>query len=134
MGTLRVEQARYAAGVMYLERRLASSVDATRRLADALRALAEHGEARSLEEPWMLERMATLYRDHVSVLGPRILVSGEPVHLKTDENANRIRALLLAALRAAVLFRQCGGTRLKLALLRSVFAAETAGLAHRASA
>jgi high frequency lysogenization protein len=31
--------------------------------------------------------------------------------LSNDKNASRIRALLLAGLRSAILWRQCGGTR-----------------------
>ncbi len=41
-------------------------------------------------------------------------MQGEPALLKNAEVANRIRALLLAGIRAAVLWRQVGGSRLKL--------------------
>ena len=131
---LQLEQARYAAGLMYLERRLAAAADATRRLGDALRALAQQGEAREVDDPWMIERMAAIYVDHVSGLGPRILVSGEPVHLKAPDNAARIRAGLLAGLRAAVLWRQYGGSRWKLALFNSHYMGQTGALARGASA
>lgn len=131
---LHLEQARYAAGLMYLERRLAASADPTRRLGDALRALAQQGEAREVDDPWMVERMAALYVDHVSGLGPRILVSGEPVHLKAPDNASRIRATLLAGLRAAVLWRQFGGSRFKLTIFNAHFARQNAALARAAIA
>jgi len=42
------------------------------------------------------------------------MVQGKPEYLNTPTNANRIRALLLAGMRAAVLWRQLGGNRLKL--------------------
>jgi high frequency lysogenization protein len=45
-------------------------------------------------------------------LSPRIMVNGDPAHLNNPENANRIRALLLAGIRAAMLWRQSGGGRL----------------------
>jgi high frequency lysogenization protein len=127
---LHLEQTRYALGLMHLERRLAASAGTTQRLGDALRALAQQGEALAVDDPWMIERMAALYVDHISPLGPRILVSGEPVHLKAPDNAARIRAALLAGLRAAVLWRQFGGSRLKLALFRAAFARQTAALAR----
>lgn len=127
---LQLEQARYAAGLMYLERRLAASADAARRLGDALRALAQHGEASAADDAWLIERMAALYVDHISGLGPRILISGEPVHLKAPDNAARIRATLLAGLRAAVLWRQFGGSRLKLFVFRDAMARQTARLAR----
>lgn len=127
---LHLEQARYALGLMHLERRLAAGADTTRRLGDALRALAQQGEALAVDDTWMIERMAALYVDHISTLGPRILVSGEPVHLKAPDTAARIRAALLAGLRAAVLWHQFGGSRLKLALFRAAFVRQTAALAR----
>jgi high frequency lysogenization protein len=44
------------------------------------------------------------------------MVKGEPTRLTETGVANQIRALLLAAMRSAVLWRQCGGTRLGLLL------------------
>jgi len=54
----------------------------------------------------------------VRTLRPRIKVSADPVILENPGNQNLIRALLLAAIRAAVLWRQCGGGRLALVLRR----------------
>ena len=62
----------------------------------------------------MLARLADTYASTVSQLQPRIMVQGEPDYLNTPANANRIRALLLAGMRSAVLWRQLGGHRLKL--------------------
>jgi high frequency lysogenization protein len=42
------------------------------------------------------------------------MVAGEQRHLSDPENADRIRAVLLAGIRSAVLWRQCGGVRWKL--------------------
>ena len=133
-GVLQLEQARYAAGLMYLQRRLAASPDTAQRLGDALRALAQQGEAREVSDPWLIDRMASLYVDHISGLGPRILVSGEPMHLKAPDNAARIRALLLAGLRAAVLWQQLGGGRIKLLLFRNAYTRECTALARSALA
>jgi high frequency lysogenization protein len=38
-------------------------------------------------------------------------VQGEPTFLQQSDNVNKIRALLLAGIRAAVLWRQKGGRR-----------------------
>ena len=53
------------------------------------------------------------------------MVSGEHMHLSKPENANRIRALLLAGIRAAVLWRQSGGNWFSLMLRRKSLAEET---------
>ncbi len=46
------------------------------------------------------------------------MVRGEPVVLASPDNQHMIRALLLAGMRAAVLWRQCGGNRIRLILGR----------------
>ncbi|MGE3106433.1 MAG: DUF489 family protein, partial [Lysobacterales bacterium] len=57
-----------------------------------------------------------IYGEHLSTLTPRVMVSGEPALLKQPRLVCRIRALLLAAVRAAVLWRQSGGSRFGLLL------------------
>jgi high frequency lysogenization protein len=54
----------------------------------------------------------------VSNLRPRVLVQGNALYLTQPRVVGRIRTLLLAALRAAVLWRQSGGTRIGLLLKR----------------
>ena len=133
MDATRLEQARYAAGLMFLERRLSAASDIAGQLTAAIQLLAIERGGRSISDPWMLERMAALYVDYVSPLGPRIMVTGEPRHLKIDGNAERIRSLLLAGLRAAVLWRQCGGRRWKLLCFRSAMLRDNAALLQAAT-
>jgi high frequency lysogenization protein len=58
--------------------------------------------------------LAETYTQTISTLRPRIMVSGDPVRLADAAVADQVRALLLGAMRSAVLWRQCGGTRLGL--------------------
>ena len=60
-----------------------------------------------------------LYRDTISNFNFRIQVQGDPSNLQNNENAARIRALLLAGIRAAMLWRQVGGKRWHLIFFRS---------------
>jgi high frequency lysogenization protein len=46
------------------------------------------------------------------------MVQGEPTYLADKARANQIRALLLAGIRAAVLWRQLGGRRWQLFISR----------------
>ncbi|MCG6872425.1 MAG: high frequency lysogenization protein HflD [Gammaproteobacteria bacterium] len=71
----------------------------------------------------LVSRLAILYTQTVSKLNPRILVNGEPHHLKNPQITNRIRAALLAGVRAGVLFWQVGGQRWHLVLHRRQFVA-----------
>ena len=55
--------------------------------------------------------LAEVYQRNISTLSPRVMVTGEPLHLQNPDNQNRIRAVLLAGVRAAILWQQCGGNR-----------------------
>ena len=62
-----------------------------------------------------------LYQDTVSTINPRIMVNGEQIHLRNPDSAGKIRVLLLAGIRAAVLWHQLGGRRWKLLVFRKKY-------------
>ena len=64
------------------------------------------------------ERLGALYSETLGTVRPRIMVQGSALHLNQPRTVARIRTLLLAAVRAAVLWRQVGGTRWSLLLAR----------------
>ncbi|MDA0687976.1 MAG: high frequency lysogenization protein HflD [Proteobacteria bacterium] len=66
----------------------------------------------------IFKQLATLYQDTISTLSYRIQVQGKIAHLKNDFTANRIRALLLAGIRSAVLWHQLGGRRWRMVVYR----------------
>ncbi len=59
-----------------------------------------------------------IYQDTLSHQRFRIKVTGSAQHLQNSRNADIIRALLLAGIRAAFLWRQLGGHRWRLLLQR----------------
>ena len=66
--------------------------------------------------PNVVARAADLYAENLSGLRPKVMVVGNPLYLQQPAKAQRVRALLLAAIRAAVLWRQLGGRRRHLLL------------------
>ena len=52
------------------------------------------------------------------------MINGNPDYLSRTETANKIRACLLAGIRSAILWRQCGGTRWKFLFYRKKIQAE----------
>jgi high frequency lysogenization protein len=119
------ELARYAASLVFLERKLQSQPH----MLNAIRAGVEKATAQAahfgvLHEE-VLAGLADVYQETISRLGPRVMVQGEPRHLTNPDNANKIRALLLAGIRSVVLWRQCGGNRWKFLLYRRKMQAET---------
>lgn len=62
-----------------------------------------------------------LYQDTISTINPRIMIKGEQSHLTNSANAGKIRVLLLAGVRAAVLWHQLGGSKWKLMISRKKY-------------
>ncbi|HIF9123742.1 TPA: high frequency lysogenization protein HflD [Photobacterium damselae] len=105
------ELTRYLVGVMALERKLSGRRDSMAQLGDRIDLLKRQTEHFELLEEQMLSNIASVYLDIISPLGPRIQVSGTPVQLQIPQVQHKVRALLLAAIRSAVLWRQVGGKR-----------------------
>ena len=76
-------------------------------------------------------RLAELYVSTLSLVRPRIVVHGNPVHLGNPRDVEQIRAMLLAAVRAAVLWHQVGGGQFRLLLRRREYAMLARGLLAR---
>lgn len=62
----------------------------------------------------LLEACSSVYQNHISSMRPQIIVQGEQSHLQSDDVPEHVRAMLLAALRSAVLWEQKGGGRFRL--------------------
>ncbi|KRG64339.1 lysogenization protein HflD [Stenotrophomonas humi] len=104
---------RLALTVMQLERRFVRE-DATvnKVTAGIERAAARAQELGDSSHPDVLSALGSLYADTISQLKPKIMVQGNPHYLGQAAVVSEIRALLLAAVRSAVLWRQLGGSYL----------------------
>jgi high frequency lysogenization protein len=111
-----LELTRYVVLLMKLERTLAGRREMLARIGDGIEAAQAKQEHFALLHPNMLAHLAEIYSETVSQLQPRIIVRGDPLHLQNPDNQNRVRALLLAGIRAAMLWRQVGGTRWQILL------------------
>jgi high frequency lysogenization protein len=119
-----VEMARYVVAMMHLEgllRRRPQMLEALRsgiETAQSQMKFFETGADGEVVHPALIEKLAELYTQTLSTLGPRIMVSGEHGHLSNPSIAARVRAALLAGIRSAVLWRQTGGKRWRLLISR----------------
>lgn len=105
---------RYVINLLQLESRLRARGDLIERVRGGVTEALALAADRPATDPEVLGCLAETYSETVSTLHPRIMVNGEPNQLERPEIANRIRALLLAGVRAGVLWHQCGGSRLLL--------------------
>ncbi len=72
----------------------------------------------------VVAKMAQIYSKTISQMQPRVIVAGQPFHLKDQGITEKIRAVLLAGIRSAVLWKQVGGSQLQLLFKRKVYIQE----------
>ena len=96
--------------VLQIERRFVADDAVAQQVLDGIRALEGIAERQGSIHPDVISKLGQLYADTVSHLRPKVIVQGNPHYLQQADVVAEIRALLLAALRSAVLWRQMGGT------------------------
>lgn len=110
---------RYLVGILQLERKLARDRRRFERVREGVRNAAAQAEYfGSPAHENVISNLAELYKETVSQLRPRIIVQGDRAYLEDPRNAAMIRSLLLAALRAAAIWRVAGGNRWRLVFRR----------------
>ncbi len=122
------ELTRYMLSLFLLEKKLAKQPKIINRIQKAISAATTQLEHFGLRHPNTLAALADIYQQTIGTLSPRIMVAGEQIHLSNESNASRIRTLLLAGLRSVVLWRQCGGNRLKLLIWRKDYFHEASSI------
>lgn len=109
---------RYAMNLIALERQLDKRPDMLEVLGRRLQQVENQVSHFGLLHDNVMAALGGAYQDTLSTLRLRIQVHGDMRHLQQPDIANRIRALLLAGIRSARLWRQLGGHRWQLLLSR----------------
>lgn len=109
---------RYALGVLHLQRRLNRDSAKLGAIADGIDKARRQAEHFSRSHANVLANLADVYLNTISQYNFRIQVKGMPQHLQQPDIANKIRCLLFAAIRAAMLWHQLGGRRIQFILQR----------------
>ena len=109
---------RYTLGLLYLQKKLAANDELLTIIRSRLEHTALKAEHFSDNMLSTTTSIAAIYQDTLSTFKFRIQVSGSVQQLQNRQNADNIRALLLAGIRAAVMWRQTGGRRWHLLLKR----------------
>lgn len=109
---------RMAVTVMRLERSLSARPDLLDKLQQGIVAAQRQVEHFGMGSSQVNSRLAELYASTLSILKPRVMVSGNPQQLQLPAVVEKVRASLLAAIRSAVLWRQVGGRQWQLLLYR----------------
>lgn len=125
-----MEMARYVMSLIALAFKLRKQPKILAALADGIDTIRQQLDFHKTDDqpaiihPNIIGRMADLYTHTISTIMPRIIVHGEPMHLNNTATADKIRAALLAGIRAGYLWRQLGGTRWHFIFKRKAILAE----------
>ncbi|MFI8736258.1 high frequency lysogenization protein HflD [Ectopseudomonas toyotomiensis] len=116
---LQREPLRYALAMIGLERQLDKRGDMLQVMGSRLDQIQQQVEHFGLVHDNVIAACGGLYQDTISTFRQRIQVHGDMRFLQQPNNAAKIRALLLAGIRSARLWRQLGGHRWQLVFSRS---------------
>lgn len=109
---------RYGLAMIHLEKKLSCNKKMLNTIGERLRKTQEQVNHFGLLHDNVISSLASIYLDTLSTFKTRITVAGDTRYLQNQTNANRIRAILLAGIRSATLWRQCGGSRWHLFISR----------------
>jgi high frequency lysogenization protein len=122
---------RYALSIVHLESRLRKNGQMMSQLGDSIQSSSRQVEHFHITHESVIGSLADTYKQTLSTLSFRIKVAGNPQILQNNHNANKVRALLLAGIRAAILWRQVGGRRWHLLFNRKRYIKDAQGLLFR---
>lgn len=125
------EIVKYAMGILIAEKLLSKRPDDLQRIGQCVQDVQRQLQHFDIEHENISANLAQTYKDTLSQLSFRIMINGNPEILSQAETTNKIRAILLAGIRAAVLWRQCGGTRWQLLFQRGKMVQESLALLQK---
>ncbi len=121
-----IEITKYVISMIMLQKKLSNNPEMLDELSSRLNKIEAQFEFFSLCHENTFAKLGHVYKETISTLGPKIIVSGEQPHLNNELNASKVRALLLAGIRSAVLWQQCGGSSWQFIFGRQAYIADCA--------
>ena len=127
-----MELTKYIVTIMHLTGKLTKDKQMLSTLSNGIERVRAQTDHYPITHENVIAGIADIYVNTISNIKPRIIVNGEQGYLSNPDNANKVRALLLAAIRSTILWHQCGGTRLQLMFKRKFIAQNAGGFLYNA--
>ncbi len=108
----------YFASIIHLERQFMSNKKLIKTMSEGIKLGQSKRDYFTHYHQNIIAFLADLYKKTIGQLSLKIKITGRPEYLHVQENADKCRALLLAAVRAAVLWHQVGGSRWQIVFSR----------------
>lgn len=109
---------RYVLSMLHLERKLSKEPQMLKNIESGIKRAKQQAQHFSSTHENVMANLAGLYTDTLSTFKFRIYIPGQAIYLNQTQQMHKIRALLLAGIRSAVLWRQLGGRRWQLLISR----------------
>jgi len=119
-----IDIARYVISLLHLCNKLMKNDEMISQLSKGVERARAQREHFPLMHENVIANLAGTYTDTISQLQPKIMVAGESRYLSDSTNANKVRTLLLAGMRSAVLWWQLKGSRWQILVQRKQFVKE----------
>ena len=113
------ETKRYIASLNKLSDTLMSDNSCINKIQLLLKSFSEKSKSMTIDEKTI--ELSNIYQQTLSKFEPRIVVNGENKFLTDENHSSRIRTALFAGVRSVILWRQLGGSKLKLLFLKGQF-------------
>ena len=110
---------RYVQGLLHLQGRLAKQPQMLKFIAEQLQHTKQQAQLFHTTHENVVASIADIYSNTLSNFRFRIQVIGNSLYLKSSYNTNKVRALLMAGIRSAILWRQKDGRLWHLFLCRN---------------
>jgi high frequency lysogenization protein len=117
-----VERLRYTVALIDIQKHLRRNHAVASYLRTELVHLQDESFARDPVCPEAVAAFDRVYTETVSTLTPKIMIRGNQQHLRDDDIVLKVRAVLLAGVRAAYLFHEHGGRKWQLFIGRKKLA------------
>jgi high frequency lysogenization protein len=112
----------YLYSIINLQKKIHSSEKISQTLIQRINQAKKQVAYFSLTHPTVIASLADIYLTTIMPFRSKFFIVGNKRILTVNENIEKIRALLLAAIRSSVLWRQMGGSRLQLIFFRGKIA------------
>ena len=111
----------YIMSMMKLSNNLIRRQDLASQLQEDLKNIQRHSIDFEMSRNSIINKIDGLYQRSISQQQPRIIVRGDQNILSNRDNAAKVRALIFAGIRSAVLWHQLGGSKWKLIFSRKKY-------------
>jgi len=126
-----IDITRYAITLIHLQKKMEKTPGMMNEITEKLETVKSQLDYFDLSHTNTISKLAEIYKTTISTLQPKIVVEGEQVYLTNNNNADKIRALLLAGIRACVLWHQTGGSRIQLLFSRKKYLRSAKNLSEK---